>query len=119
MGNLKNKVVAVDSHIATLKPCAMGMSLGVLSGLSLFVMAMIAGNFEWGGHFISTMSSVYVGYNATLIGAIIGFGWGFLDGVICGGLFAMLYNFFCGCRSCSCILCKCCSKCGCAGCKCK
>ena len=35
---------------------------------------------------------VYPGYSVTAWGSIIGLVWGFVDGLICGAIFAWLYN---------------------------
>ena len=35
---------------------------------------------------------VYPGYSVTALGSIIGLVWGFVDGLICGAIFAWLYN---------------------------
>lgn len=35
---------------------------------------------------------VYVGYNISPLGSLIGLGYGFVDGLIFGGVFAWLYN---------------------------
>lgn len=38
----------------------------------------------------------YFGYSFTVPGAFIGMVWGFLDGALCGALFAWIYNKFAG-----------------------
>lgn len=40
----------------------------------------------------STLKFIYVGFNYTYLGGIIGLVWGFCDGLIGGALFAWLYN---------------------------
>jgi hypothetical protein len=35
---------------------------------------------------------VYLGYNISPLGSLIGLGYGFVDGLICGAVFACLYN---------------------------
>lgn len=93
---------------AKLKPCAMGSAMGVLWGVSLFITALIAGCCgNWGGAFMSVMSSVYIGYDANFIGALAGLGWGLVDGFIGGFIFAWLYNLCCCCSKCASLKCKC------------
>ncbi len=39
----------------------------------------------------------YLGYRVSAIGSIFGLIWGFFDGLICGAIFAWLYNLIAGC----------------------
>ena len=48
------------------------------------------------GHTLIKLSKIYLGYKITWFGGIIGFLWGFVDGVVVGGFFAWLYNRFAG-----------------------
>lgn len=50
--------------------------------------------FGWGSGFVEVMSSMYIGYEASLVGGLIGAAWGFVDGAIAGLLISLLYNFF-------------------------
>ena len=40
------------------------------------------------------LERVYVGFNITPIGSVIGLAYGFVCGAICGAILAWLYNFF-------------------------
>jgi hypothetical protein len=40
------------------------------------------------------LSRAYPGYAVTPLGSLIGLVWGFVDGLICGAIFAWLYNLF-------------------------
>ena len=40
------------------------------------------------------ISQVYIGYSISAGGSLIGFFWGFVDGLFGGFFFAWLYNFF-------------------------
>ena len=42
------------------------------------------------------LPSFYLGYYVSPIGSIIGLIWGFFHGLICGAIFAWLYNFIAG-----------------------
>jgi hypothetical protein len=44
------------------------------------------------GDMISKLGNFYFGYTYSWFGGIIGLIWGFVDGLICGGIFAWLYN---------------------------
>lgn len=39
------------------------------------------------------LAKVYRGYSLTFTGSLIGFAWGFFDGLIGGAIFGWLYNF--------------------------
>ena len=41
----------------------------------------------------SLVGSLYFGYTVTPLGSLIGFAWGFADGLIGGALLALIYNF--------------------------
>ncbi|MDE1768392.1 MAG: membrane-associated protein [Candidatus Micrarchaeota archaeon] len=49
--------------------------------------------FGWGGAFVSTLGSLYIGYSATPLGALIGLVLGFIDGAIAGAITACVYNY--------------------------
>ena len=46
----------------------------------------------WGGAIVELLDSIYIGYEATPIGSVIGAVWGFIDGFIGCAAFAWLYN---------------------------
>ncbi len=72
--------------------------------------AALAGGFFWGiGLFMLTwwfiwldgasgevtlIGKVYRGYHISPLGSFIGLAWGFVDGLIGGGILAWLYNLF-------------------------
>jgi len=41
---------------------------------------------------ITFLGRIYIGYNISLTGSLIGLLWGFFDGMIGGAIFAWLYN---------------------------
>ena len=69
--------------------CSVTWALG-LSLLSLI--SMVHGSY--GRSAISVASSMYLGYDPTIPGLIIGAVWGLIDGFICGYVLASLYNYF-------------------------
>lgn len=86
-----------------LSPLALGLACGILWGASVFFTALLAFYFSYGTAFVSAMGTMYIGYEATIIGSFIGGALAFLDGLIGGAIFAWLYNCFVGC-------CDCCSS---------
>lgn len=77
---------------------AAGLALGILWGVALALlvpMAMYISVWTEGlNTMISFLGSLYLGYEVSLMGAIIGAIWGFVDAFIGGYLVAWLYNKF-------------------------
>lgn len=87
-----------------LSPVGLGASIGVLWGLSLFVMGLLAFHYAYGQDFVSAIGTMFVGYEPSIRGSVIGGIMGLVDGFITGFLIAWLYNRF------SCGRCGCCKK---------
>jgi len=66
---------------------------GILWGAAMFVMTLIALSTNYGIEILSLISTVYIGYTVSFMGAIIGAIWGFLDAFIGLYIFAWLYNW--------------------------
>lgn len=77
-----------------LSPKAVGLTLGILSGLSLLILTLLSLYANYLTHFAELLIGVYPYYEISLQGAVAGLIWGFIDGLICGLLFAWIYNFF-------------------------
>ncbi len=73
------------------QPLALGVAIGVLWAFYAFVAAILA-MFGWGAEFVTTLGSFYIGYQATVVGAVIGAAWAFADGFIAGIIIAWVYN---------------------------
>jgi hypothetical protein len=78
---------------------ALALTAGILWALALLLVG--AANLVWsgyGGAFVKLMASIYPGYHASgsLGDLIVGVLYALLDGVVCGLVFAWLYNFFVG-----------------------
>ena len=58
--------------------------------LLLGLISMVQGSY--GNTLISILSTVYIGYDNTIPGAILGSIWAFIDGGIAGYVFALIYN---------------------------
>ncbi|MES2217193.1 MAG: hypothetical protein V4501_02150 [Pseudomonadota bacterium] len=96
------------SKYSKLSICSLGFAVGLTNGIGMMLLAYMA-MMNWVGDSIITMvSSVYHGYAPTVVGGLLGLGWGFLDGFVFGMLVALFYN-----------CCRCCCKCCCKNCGCK
>ncbi len=80
-----------------LSPLAFGLSLGIIWGVSVLMMGLLAHYFAYGTEFVGAMGVVYIGYESSIVGSIIGGLFGFIDAFVGGALIAWLYNVFSGC----------------------
>jgi hypothetical protein len=73
------------------QPLALGVAIGVLWALYVFCVGITA-MFGWGAALVSALASLYIGYSATIVGAVIGALWAFVDGFVAGLVIAWIYN---------------------------
>lgn len=85
-----------------LSPIGLALSLGILWGLSVFIIGLLAYYYSYGRPFITAMSTLYLGYAPSVKGSFVGGIIGFIDAFITGFLIAWLYNRF----SCCCCPCE-------------
>ena len=79
---------------------ALGMALGIIWGVSLLLMGLVAYYATYGSEFVAAVGTVYLGYQPSILGAFVGGLIGFVDAFIAGALIAWLYNLFGGCKGC-------------------
>ena len=70
---------------------ALGIAVGVLWALYVFFLAIFA-MFGWGVPVVDAIASLYIGYGASIIGAI----WAVVDGFVAGFVIAWIYNKLAG-----------------------
>jgi len=73
---------------------SLGLAIGILCAIYMFFIGAVAWLFNWGTGLVELISSLYIGFSATLAGSIIGAVWAFIDGFIAGVVIAALYNKF-------------------------
>ncbi|MCA1766358.1 MAG: bacteriophage holin [Desulfobulbaceae bacterium] len=71
---------------------AFALTAAILWGLGIFVFTWWVIFFEGAMEEPKMIALFYRGYSITPWGSIVGLLWGFLDGLVCGALFAWLYN---------------------------
>lgn len=71
---------------------ALALTFGVLWGLSIFFAVLWVILLDGATGEPLPIAVIYRGTTASFLGAIIGLGWGLLDGLIGGWLVAWLYN---------------------------
>lgn len=72
---------------------ALGLAGGILWAFCLTFMTVWVMIFGGGGHLVM-LERFYWGYDVTLVGALIGAVYAFIDGFLCGWILALLYNRF-------------------------
>ena len=75
----------------SIKACT--LAVAITWSLSMLLLAWISA-FGWGVRDVNVIAGLYIGYDASFWGGIIGAIWGFIDGAIGGFVFSYLYNFF-------------------------
>ena len=73
---------------------ALGLVLGLLSGLALFIATnwlVIKGGEPVGPH-LSLLSQYFIGYRVSFLGSFIGFAYAFAVGAVSGALIGWIYN---------------------------
>jgi hypothetical protein len=73
---------------------AFAMSCGLFWGLAIFLLTWWIIAFEGSTGEATFIGKVYWGYNISPAGSFIGLVWAGIDGLICGAIFAGLYNSF-------------------------
>jgi len=72
-------------------PHAFGVAIGVLWAAYVLFCGITA-IFGWGSALVEALSSLYIGYGPSVLGALAGAAWGFVDGYIAGLVIAWIYN---------------------------
>ncbi|MBS1266126.1 MAG: hypothetical protein MAG795_00091 [Candidatus Woesearchaeota archaeon] len=70
---------------------AMALSCGIICGAYVFLIGILA-SFGYGIAIVNLLSSLYLGFDATFVGALIGAIYAFIDGAVAALLFGWLYN---------------------------
>jgi len=71
---------------------AFALTSGIIWGICLFLITWWVMVFTGSTGTPTVIGRVYLGYNISPIGSIIGMVWAFVDGLIVGGVFSWLYN---------------------------
>jgi hypothetical protein len=75
---------------------AFALTCGIIWGLGLFIITWWIIIFEGSTHDPTFIGLVYRGFNISPLGSVLGLIWAFFDALICGAIFAWLYNAFVG-----------------------
>jgi len=89
-----------------LSAISFGVSLGIVSGLFMLLFSIAAWQWGFGTDMMHQYSSMLPGLDASVKGSLVGFCWGFLEGLIIGLIWAWIYNICLCCYRCCCCCCK-------------
>ncbi|MGC1183082.1 bacteriophage holin [Legionella sp.] len=87
-----------------LSPVGLGLAFGVLWGISILFLGLVATYYAYGHEFVASMGNLYPGYTPSIKGSLLGGIIAFIDAFIMGFLIGWLYNKFSHCY------CPCCYK---------
>ena len=73
------------------QPLALGIAIGVVWAFYVACAGIMA-MFGWGVALVDALGSFYLGYGASIVGALIGAIWAFIDGFVAGFVIAWIYN---------------------------
>lgn len=83
-----------------LRPLYLGISIGIVWGVSLFITTWLSYYTGYGKLFLETLAgSIYPGYSISPLGSLLGLSYGFLDGLISGSIIGAIYNRLSGGRN--------------------
>ncbi len=83
-----------------LRPLYLGISIGIVWGVSLFITTWLSYYTGYGKLFLEVLAqSIYPGYSITPLGSFLGLFYGFLDGLISGSIIGAIYNRLSGGRN--------------------
>ena len=71
---------------------AFALTAGILWGVAVFLTTLWLIALGYQGGLVRVLDHVYFGYSFSLVGALVGLAWGFVDGLVGGAAFAWLYN---------------------------
>jgi hypothetical protein len=77
-----------------LRKRALGLSLGIVWGLGVFLGTLWA-VLQGRGTTVGLLSHYYPGFTVSYLGALVGLVWGFINGFVAGVLIAWFYDLFC------------------------
>lgn len=86
------KISSVIKEGLMLNPIKLGISGGILWGLSMFICTIPAMYFGYFSKFLNIMADIYPGYTISWLGAFVGLIYGFFDAFFGLFILAWIYN---------------------------
>jgi len=73
---------------------ALGLSLGIVWAVALFLLVLMSMYLNWGNALVEGMGGLYIGVDVSWKGAVLALPWAFVDAFVGGWVVAWLYNRF-------------------------
>lgn len=70
----------------------LGVALGIMWAFCCVFLSFSSLWLNWGTPWVTLIGSMYIGYAPTVIGALIGAVWAFVDAFLGGLIVALIYN---------------------------
>ena len=70
-----------------------GLAGGAISALFIMILALGSAFAGWGTGILESLSSMYIGYKAGLLGGLIGAAWAFVEGFVTFYMIAWVYDY--------------------------
>lgn len=88
----------MDNNCMKLHRCALGFSFGLIWALGVLMLGAGGMYMEgWAAMANGLLGEIYVGYEISWMGILIGVAWAFADGFITGFILAWIYNCVANC----------------------
>jgi hypothetical protein len=81
-------IVTTAPPLGRLGVMSFGVACGITLAVAVFILAMATAMFGWGIGVVQVLSTLYIGYEPSFVGAV----WAFVDGFIGGAVLAWIYN---------------------------
>jgi hypothetical protein len=75
---------------------ALALTAGILWGATVCLTTLWLLALGYQGGLMRVLDHFYFGYTFSVVGAFVGLVYGFVDGLVCGAIFAWLYNRLAG-----------------------
>lgn len=90
-------VVGKNACCEKICPKELGIAMGLVWGIGLFVTALLDARLGWAATFVGSIGSAYIGYGPGAFGGLMGLAYGFIDGFTGGYFIGWIYNRLCRC----------------------
>ena len=85
-------IESIILHATKINPVYFGIANGAASGIGFFVIGLLSSLANFARPFVQIMSTLFIGYDSSFIGALIGGVWAFVYLTVLGMIVSAFYN---------------------------